>query len=374
MKKIKKFQDELNFILSASPAELMDYIASYPFRPKAEKPFVETAPAKAVRLYIELYGLKSSAAVVIFRENKSELVDALLAWQNDAVIMKTFLAHGDYHRIKKYVNEFHVTELPEQEVLERFDKTELQALIATGKLSAFAKYDILVRGDDELRDALLRKGPLDKRERDYVVNFSSKPIFELFMSLQENRKVFDTLNQIKLIRFAKKKVLAAYIARQRMHREAEEFFLGVASFDLLLSYVKHYHPEGGDEALLTHPDRSEILNYLSKRWLCEKGEHLLLKRGEHDEIKAYIKSHFLNPEDEIKLIKRNHHREIMLYLSRHTLSAEAQIELIYRRNQTEISYLVTTYPLTLTDETVETLKKCHLVEVLDLLDDVLMVT
>ena len=374
MNKLKKAQDELDFIFSAGPAALTEYISSYPFRPRNEKPFVETAPCKVSSLYIELYGLKPSAAVVIFRNSKPDLVRKLLAWcHDDTVMMKTFMAHGQWQDISNYIRDFEVSVLPEQEALLRFEKSELLNLIKTTKLSPFAKYDILVRGDEELAIAVIKKGGLDTREREHIIKFGSFALFDCFLKTQKDPKVIAALKEIQVVRFSKRKKVLAFISQKRFKRQAEEFFLANANFELLIAYVKLYHPEGGDLALFRHPERDGILCYLSKNWLSEEGERLLLKRGDHEEIKVYIKNHHLNSENEVHLIKRCRHREIMLYLSRHTLSAEAQKELVYRRNLTEICYLLSTYPLSIVEQTIETLEKCGLTEALDVYDDVLMV-
>ena len=372
MKKLKKAQDELNFIFSAGPAALTEYISSYPLRPKAEKPFVETAPCKVISLYIELYGLKPSAAVVIFRQGKPDLVQKLIAWcHDDVVMMKTFLAHGQWQQIQNYIQYFDVPVLPEQNALLRFDEDELAELIKKTKLSPFAKYDILVRGSEELAIAVIRKGGLDTRERDYIIRYGSRALLEALLLEQTSPKTIEYLKQIMLIRFGRRRHILAFITQQRFQRAAEEFFLENATFEMLLGYVKHYRPEGGDLALLKHPDRDGILTYLSKHWICEEGEHFLLKRGDHDEIKVYIKSHHLNPDDEVRLIKRGRHREIMLYIAKHSLSAEAQQELVYRRNLAEICLLITSYPLSIVENTVEILEKCSLTEALEIYDEVM---
>lgn len=375
MNKFKKAQDELSFIFSAGPAALTNYISSYPFRPKNEKPFVETAPCKVISLYIELYGLKPSAAVVIFREGKPDLVQKLIAYcHDDVVMMKTFMAHGKWQDISNYIRDFEVSVLPEQKALLRFEKPELLDLIKKTKLSPFAKYDILVRGDEDLALAVIKKGGLDTREREHIIKFGSFALFNCFLQMQKDPKVIASLKEIQVVRFSKRKKVLAFISQKRFKRQAEEFFLANASFEMLISYVKIYHPEGGDLALFSHSERDGILCYLSKNWLSEEGERLLLKRGDHEEIKVYIKGHHLTPEDEVRLIKRGRHREIMLYISKHSLSAEAQQELVYRRNSTEINLLVTSYPHSLVENTVDVLEKCNLTEALELYDEVMSYT
>jgi len=373
MEKIKKAQDELNFILSAGSATLMTYILSYPFRPRNEKPFVETAPCKVISLYIELYGLKPSAAVVVFRQGKPDLVQKLIAYyHDDVVMMKTFLAHGQWQQIQNYIRDFEVPVLPEQEALLRFDEDELAELIRKTKLSPFAKYDILVRGSEELALAVIKKGGLDTREREHIIKFGNFALFDCFLQTQTDPKVVASLKEIQIVRFSKRKKVLAFISQKRFKRQAEEFFLANADFEMLIAYVKLYHPEGGDLALFSYPERDGILCYLSKNWLSEEGEHLLLKRGDHEEIKVYIKGHHLNPEDEVRLIKRGRHREIMLYISKHSLSAEAQQELIYRRNTAEICFLMTTYPLSIVENTINVLEKCGLTEAIEIYDEFLL--
>lgn len=372
MNKLKNATEEMNFISSTGSDELVDYINEYPFQPQTEKFLVETGPKDAVLLYIELYGLKSAAAVVVFRSNKEKFVNALLAWcHKDKALVKTFLSYGDYNCIKAYLKDFNVKSFRERGALERFDKAELLEMATNTTLSPFAKYDILVRGDAELRAAVIKRKGLDKRELDYVLYNGSPEDLDLLISLQNGSSLKEAMMQIRILRFAKRKVVANYVSRHKLYKEALEYFLKTAPFDLLVSYVKHFHPEGGDIAILNHPDRSGIFCYLSKNWLTEEGEHLLLKRGEHDEIKTYIKHHHLNPDDEVRLIKRGKHREIVLYLERHSLSAEAQVEFVYRRNKSELFFWVTAYPETICDKAVDMLFKCGFYDLLDTYDELL---
>lgn len=358
MDKIKKTQAQIDFINSASYKELADYILAYPFSPKAENLFVEKATPKLVQFYIEQHGVAEGSAVYLFRQNHPSIVQVLLAYsQENRRNIKLFLEHGDYETVKRFVADFEVPELPEQEALERFDKDELLDMIHHVKLTSFAKLDIIMRGDEELKQTLIKNSKLDQRERDAVLYNGTKADVECLISQAAYAKSRAVMKQIQLIRFTRPRKLRPIIAQQRFVREAEELFMKTAPVDLLIEYVRHYRPEGGDAAIFNHRDDSMLLTYLSKSQLTEEGEHLLMKRGCHEEIKVYIKGHSLNAEDEVRLIKRGKHREIMLYLTRHTLSSEAQVELMLRRNSEEIEYYVMVYPNTISEAGEKALKK-----------------
>lgn len=359
MEKIKKTKEQIEFINSASYKALADYVLAYPFSPKAENVFVEKATPKLIQFYIEQHGVAEGSAVYLFRQNHPSVVQALLAYSQDGNRrnIKLFLEHGVYETVKRYVDDFEVPELPEQAILERFDREEMLELTRRPKLSSFAKLDIIKRGDDELRHALIATGKFDQRERDAILYGGSKDDVECLISRAEFVQSRAVMKQVALIRFTRPRKLKPIIKQQRFMREAEEFFMATAPIDLLMAYVRHYRPEGGDEAIFNHRDDSLLLTYLSKNQLTEAGEHLLLKRGNHEEIKVYIKGHVLNAEDEVRLIKRGKHNEIMLYLSKHTLSSEAQVELMLRRKMPEIAYYVMMYPDSISEAGEEALKK-----------------
>ena len=358
MDKIKKTQAQIDFINSASYKALADYILANPFSPKAENVFVEKATPKLVQFYIEQHGVSEGSAVYLFRQNHPSIVQVLLAYsQENRRNIKLFLEHGVYETVKRYVDEFDVPELPEQAILERFDREEMLELTRRPKLSSFAKLDIIKRGDEELRHALIATGKFDRREQDAILYGGTKADVELLISRDQSAKTRAVMKQIALIRFTRPRKLRPIIAQQRFAREAEELFMKIAPADLLIEYVRHYRPEGGDAAIFNHRDDSLLLTYLSKSQLTEEGEHLLMKRGYHDEIKVYIKGHALNAEDEVKLIKRGKHREIMLYLTKHSLSSEAQVELMLRRNAEEMEYYVMVYPNTISEAGEKALKK-----------------
>ena len=358
MDQIKKVQEQIDFIRSANYKELADYILAYPFSPKAERLFVEKATSKLVQFYIEQHGVSDGAAIYLFKQNHPAVVPMLLAYsQDNRRNIQLFLEYGVYETVKRYVDEFEVPELREQKALERFDESELIALVRSGSFSPFARLDAIKRGGEELRHAVIRKFKLEQRERNAVLYGGTKADVELLTSITKCVKTRAMMKQVALIRFTRPRKLKPLIAQQRFMREPEELFMATAPVELLIEYVRHFRPEGGDEAIFNHPDGSMLLTYLSKNKMVEEGEHLLMKRGFHEEIKVYIKGHALNAEDEVRLIKRGKHREIMLYLSKHTLSSEAQVELMLRRNTEEMEYYVMMYPESISEAGEKALKK-----------------
>lgn len=364
MNKIKNAADELEFIQTATPEDLVFYVAEHPFRPRLEKEFVERKLVEPLLVYIEKYGLRASASVSLFKINNPELTHKLIAWgKNNPKIMHAFLNYAPYEVVKEYVDNFPCPELREQAALESFDEEELLKLCRKKKLSHFAKCDMLARGSDALVKAVIQRGNLQERELDMIMNKASKENVERLLQMANTAEIRQTLLEAYLIRFKRYVHLKRLIKKHRLNKKTEKTFLSKAPINLLVSYVQRYHPKGGDIAILSHPDRSQIIFYLSKNWLSEEGENLLMKRGHHDEIKAYIKMHILSPKNEVRLIKRCKHREIMLYMSKHTLSLEASLELVTRGQFEEICYMAERQPLA--DDVIDAIKKLPKAEMIE---------
>lgn len=356
--KLKNLEQELEFIRSAEPKELMAQIAKRRFSRKAEKPLIARKIFAASLFYIKAYGLCDAAKIEVFRTNTPELVAALLEVTADSPeTVKLFLDHGEYNAVMKYLHAHDdVAQYPERELVWHGTPADILRHLGRYRMSAFARYDLIMRGNPAIIRRIITKGRLNGREKMAIMTRCPYELVEFLIETQTNLKEAKKLRQMQMIRFSSNKKLEKFIKGQRFVREAEDFFFRYGAFPVLVSYVKRYNIEGGQEMLLKRSNRGEIISYLSKHRLCEASEKLLLKRGIHAEIKAYIKKHCFSEEQEVRFIKRGNHREIMLYLANHSLCDLAQIELLYRRNNAEIMYFISRYPLA--DAAVEVLQKC----------------
>lgn len=345
--KLKTLEKELNFIQTSEPCELLAYIANTAsFRAKSEKALVLRGCTEATRLYLKKYGLRSAARIALFRANHSVLVkETLLLYATSAEVLNEFLTHGAYHTIKHYLRLAKVWLYPEQEVIETGSEQEILSLIKNHKTSAFARLEVIMRGNPRLVDAIIVKGRLNEREKLAIMEHSPWQEAALLTDLERKDEQKKLLQQLLLIRFSSERKLEAFIARQRFCKTAEDFFFRFAPFEVLVKYIKHYNIPNGQDILLRRGTGNKIMRYLSRNHLCPSGEKLLLDRGCHAEIKVYIKQFYFSEDNEVRFIKRGNHREIMLYITKHSLCDEAQRELIYRRNHAEIMYFVSSYPL-----------------------------
>lgn len=76
--KLKNLDQELEFIRSAEPKQLVAYVVNNRFSTKAEKQLIKRGITEASLFYIKAYGLKEPAQVEVFRANCPKLVDAVL--------------------------------------------------------------------------------------------------------------------------------------------------------------------------------------------------------------------------------------------------------------------------------------------------------
>ena len=345
MKKIKKAQQEQEFINKAPEKDLIAYVAEYQFRPQNEKILMRREGIKEAQYYyIELYGLSLGAARIVFEQDDDSLVQALLVWCKDnADLMRCFLNFGVYQRVKAYVDEHEVKELPEQKALELFDEKELLKLTKTTSLSAFAKCDILVRGSYVLKEAAIRQGNLPKRELEVLWLFGSKKILKLFVECSTNAKQQDTTRQIIAVRFGSFEELKAMVCQNRFHELAEKMFLRIAPLKLVEIYVQRYHPQGGDSLMFEFLRKDRLLEFLRTSHLTPAGETILVERFDEDELYSYLGNHYLNDENEVAFVKRADHETVMFYLERHSLCEEAQLMLIERQDDEEINFFEEKY-------------------------------
>ena len=339
--KLKNLDQELEFIRSAEPKQLVAYVVNNRFSARAEKQLIKRGITEASLFYIKAYGLKEPAQVEVFRANRPQLVDAVLESAADPCrTIALLLTHGEYNTVMKYLKRHDVPQYTERDIVWSGSEKAIISHINRHRISMFAKYDLIMHGNHNIIMLVIAKGRLNEREKLALLTRGTYEEVNFLIETQSNRKEAEKLRQMKMIRFNSRKKVEQFIARRRFVQEAEDFFFKHGAFSLLVKYVMHYQIPNGQEMILKREDRPEILSYLSKHWLCEASEKLLLKRGIHAEIKAYIKKHCFHDEPEVHFVKRGNHREIMLYLANHSLCDEAQRELIYRRNNEEIMYFI----------------------------------
>ena len=362
MKKLT-IEQEKEFIPTATPRDLLNRVQKQRLSPQGERLLIKRGISDISLLYIKLYGLRTGAMIDVFKGNDTDLINALLETK-DLTTIKLYLTHGHYASVKKYVKIHEEAPFPERTILWQKDSEKIMHYLKHHRLSAFGKLEVIMHGNAKMIMLMLSKGGLNEREKQALLKYGSYEAVTFLIGTQTNPKEEEKLRQMRLIRFGSRQQIEKFTKYRRFMQEAESFFLEYGEFKSLVGYIMRYHIKNGQDILLKRNERCEILNYLSKHWLCEESEKLLLKRGNHFEIKAYIKSHYFQTEQEVRFIQRGKHREIMLYISKHSLSDVAQVELIYRRNQEEILYYLSRYPLA--DIAVEALNKCGSDEALDL--------
>lgn len=355
--KLKTLAEEMDFVRDADIHQLVVYVSNFSFRPKTEKELVLRGLTQITCYYIKKHGLSSPARIALFRSNHAGLIAELLhKYTGSSEVINEFLNHGVYSSIKHFMNLEYGISYPEAVLVENSTQSEIISYIWRHKMSAFARLELIMRGNPDVIDAIILKKHLNEREKLTIMEKAPWKEAALLVDTEKKCEQKKLLQQLLLIRFSSSGKVAAFIAKQRFCKTAEAYFFKQASFELLVNYVKHYQVDGGQEFIINRGEKDKILNYLSKNQLSPDCEKLLLNRGNHREIKAYVKSFYFSEDNEVRFIKRGNHKEIMLYISRHSLCDMAQVELLYRRNPAEIMYFVSTYPLA--DVAEATLMRC----------------
>ncbi len=335
METLEIVTNESQFVQEASDDELLRYIEQSAFRsPDTETLLLNCRKRNIVKEYIERHGLKPSPAVQVFRSDDQALVYTLLhRCRDNRVIMKSFLSEGHYGTIWGYIQNNDVPELPEQEILKQDNREEMLNLVEQGKGSPFFNLSVIRTNDaymiSKLIDCNSNLSLREKREILYTARMEN--VDQLIVS-QEKSDFKAVMRQIRLLRFGAEKEVDAFIKCNRFKREAWEYFAKKMPFEMVVSYVKHYQPKGGDVALINHPEPDGLVKYLSKcKRLSEEGEDLLLKKGNYRLIKAYIKMHRFSLANEKKFIERGHSNEIQCYLKWNGYVYPEHVGLLYTR-------------------------------------------
>lgn len=343
--KLKKLEQELDFVKFAEIVDIKKYIFQYKFRFQTEVEMVKRKCPSLILMYLSIHGISQKAATEIIYQGSSVLIEELLKTKQ---LMfnpeKLFFDIGDYYQILFWLKRHDSQEYPEKELFWNGSDEEIVSFIEKNTVSLFGQLDLIRKKKDKAVEALILKNRLNEKNKIAVMQYGPKVCAILLLKTISNSKLYCLFRQMYIVRFGSKKEIADLI-KQRLKPKAEELFFEVASFNFVESYSKHFCLPKAQIYLLKRGYGKNILNYLSKTELSEDAQELLLKRGVHAEIKAYIKRHIFSIENEVRFIKRGKHREIILYLANHSLSDEAQLELIKRGNNLEISKLVELYPL-----------------------------
>ena len=344
MKKMTSAQ-ELNFINSAPANSLEDYILEYSFNPVNEPAFIQRKLTSLSRLYLRKYGITEKGAIALIRTQNPDLIFALmtcdkLTYTPDSLLLE----NGSYLNITQWLKNHDTTKYPEKDMVWDKDQTRILHHITKHKISNFGQYDLIRRQKHEAVKAMILRGKIYQHNEFVVMQYGSKENAQLLLDIKNNIVIRRILNEMYIVRFGSYATIKQLTSTKRLHKQAEELFLEIAPFDLVVKYIKHFKLDSAQIILLKRNQPDEVLNFLSKTTLCQEAEDYLLRRNIHSEIKAYIKNHSLSSENEVLLIKHGVHREIMLYLQKQSLCDLAQLELINRGIVHEVDYMIAHYP------------------------------
>ena len=345
MNKLKKAQ-ELDFINSAPANLLEEYILKHSFDPDNEPCLISRKITGLSLLYLRTHGIKEKGAIALIRTQNPHLISGFMSCDKLTYLPDSLLLeHGDYLNITQWLKKHDSPKYPEKEMIWDKDQTRILYHITKRKVSNFGQYDIIRRQKHEAVKSMILRGKLTQQNEFAVMRYGSKENALLLLNVKNNIVARRVLNEMYIVRFASYTKIKQLISTKRLHKQAEELFLEIAPFDLVVEYIKHFKLDTVQLILLKRNQTDEVLKFLSKNQLCPMAEDELLRRNIHSEIKAYIKKHCLSCENEVLLVKHGVHREIMLYMEKHSLCDLAQVELINRGIVHEIDYLVAHYPL-----------------------------
>lgn len=227
--KLKNLDQELEFIRSAEPKQLVAYVVNNRFSAQAEKQLIKRGITEASLFYIKAYGLKEPAQVEVFRANRPQLVDAVLESAADPCrTIALLLTHGEYNTVMKYLKRHDVPQYTERDIVWSGSEKAIISHINRHRISMFAKYDLIMRGNHNIIMLVIAKGRLNEREKLALLTRGTYEEVNFLIETQSNRKEAEKLRQMKMIRFNSRKKVEQFIARRRFVQEAEDFFSNTA--------------------------------------------------------------------------------------------------------------------------------------------------
>ena len=344
--KLKRLDDELDFLCSSSVNEVEEYIFYFPLRKKSEELLVEKFPS-LLTSYIARYGLCQKAARMAIALDDYEIIELLLATPaKEYGIEALFFNVGSYQMITKWLQTHDSEKYPEKQIFWNCTETSIITHIQKELISEFGQYDLIVRKKDNAVIEMIKRHRLSDKNRIALMSIGSKKVAtklleHINLSCPKDARV---LRQIYDIRFNNADIVIT-LQKERLQKQAEDLFFEIGDVEMVADYASRFMLPKVELRILNRKKRDGIILFLANHKLSHDGESLLLKTGDFYEVLVYSCAHGLSIDGEIKLIKRGDHLGIMRYLENHSLGDEAQKVLIKRGNNCEILKLVSTYPL-----------------------------
>ena len=345
--KLKRLDEELDFLNSSVIEEVESYIFKHSLRKKTEELLVKKFP-QLLTHYIALHGVCQKTASMIIKLDDYETIEVLLASSpKEYNVEALFFNFGNYQTVTKWLATHNSDRYPEKELFWNGSMNDIIRYIQKEQVSEFGQYDLIARKKDLAVIEMIKRHRLSVNNREALMLIGSKTVAsnlleQISLSCPKDQRL---LTQIYDIRFNKANIVST-LQKQRLLKQAEDLFFEIGDIELVLDYANRFFLQNIDLNILRRKNRNGIITYLANNKLSQEGEDLLLKTGDFYEIIVYTFYNTLSLEGEIKLIKRGNHNEIMYYLSHHSLADEAQKVLIKRGNHIEILQFVSTYPLT----------------------------
>lgn len=343
--KLKKLQEEIDFLQSSSFEDVEEYIKLYSFRANAEPIFVQRFP-HLIPVYVLRHEMSQKGAREVIQTNNLHLINVLFNSNPKKYSIHSLLFDvGEYSTIISWLKGNSSPKYPEKDLFWNGKIEDIISFIKKRKVSRFGQYDLIRSRNHRAVKELINYCKLDDKNKLAVMLYGSKENASLMISFVNNSEDFVLFKQIFSIRFKRANVVEK-MTKTRLQKIAEDLFFEIGDIDLVVKYAKHFNIQNFDIRILKRTNHEGIVKFLSKNEISKEAEILMFNRGDHAEIKAYVKAHVLSVEGEVRLIKRGEHRLIMHYLEHSSLSAEAQKELILRGKSCEIIEFVSRYPVT----------------------------
>lgn len=344
--KLKRLDEELDFLNSSVLEDVESYIFKHPLRKKTEELLAKKFPQLLIN-YTALHGVCQKTASMIIKLDDYETIEVLLdSSPTEYNVEALFFNFGNYQTVTKWLATHNSDRYPEKELFWNGSMNDIIAHIQKEQISEFGQYDLIARKKDLAVIEMIKRHRLSANNREALMligtkKVASKLLEQISLSCPKDHRL---LSQIYDIRFNNANIVSV-LQKKRLQKQAEDLFFEVGDLELVLDYANRFCLQNIETKILHRKNRNGIIIYLANNKLSHDGESLLLKTGDFYEVLVYSCTHGLSIEGEIKLIKRGEHLAIMRYLENHSLGDEAQKVLIKRGNNSEILKLVSTYPL-----------------------------
>ena len=172
--KLKKLNDELDFLSSSSADEVSEYIKSYSFRLDAELVFVEKFPT-LIPLYLERYCVFQKTARVIIQSNNLEHINLLVKSEPKKYNVHSLLFDvGEYATISCWLKDNDSPKYPEKKLFWYGSYAEIEKFILNNKVSLFGQYDLIRRHNNRAVSKMIETCKIDEKNKLAVMLYGSK--------------------------------------------------------------------------------------------------------------------------------------------------------------------------------------------------------